>query len=74
MGWSVGSSGRGFGIVYIALDRMRNNYVAIKEVKMARDETVNENEVSLLRGCQSSCIVRYYNMIRTDDALWVRIR
>lgn len=53
---------------------MRNHYVAIKEVKMARDETVNENEVNLLRGCQSSCIVKYYNMIRTDDALWVRIR
>ena len=67
----MGSSGRGFGKVHLALDRMRNHYVAIKEVKMARDETVNEN---LLRGCQSSCIVKYYNMIRTDDALWVRIR
>lgn len=74
MGWSMGSSGRGFGKVHFALDRMRNHYVAIKEVKMARDETVNENEVNLLRGCQSSCIVKYYNMIRTDDALWVRIR
>lgn len=59
--------------MHLALDRMRNHYVAIKEVKMARDETVNENEVNLLRGCQSSCIVKYYNMIRTDDALWVRI-
>ena len=70
----MGSSGRGFGKVYLALDRMQNNFVAIKEVKMARDETVNENEVNLLRGCKSSCIVRYYNMIRTDDALQVRIR
>ena len=61
----------GFGEVYVAKDRMSNDLVAIKKVKMVMEDEQIENESRLLRECQSPLIVRYYDVLKREGELWV---
>ena len=64
-------SGRGFGEVFVALDKKSNDLVAIKKVKPLLNEDKLENEWKLLKECQSRYIVRYYDVLRRDGEFWV---
>ena len=64
---------RGFGEVFVALDRKSNDLVAIKKVKPLLNEDKLENEWKLLKECQSRYIVRYYDVLRRDGEFWVRL-
>ena len=55
---------RGFGEVFVALDKISNDLVAIKRVKMVMEDTGIETELELLKECQSHYIVRYYDVMR----------
>ena len=66
-------SGRGFGEVFVALDKKSNDLVAIKKVKPLLNEDELENEWKLLKECQSRYIVRYHNVLRMGSELWVRV-
>ena len=64
--------GSGFGEVFVALDTLSNDLVAIKRVKMLLDNNAVESESKLLKACQSRYIVRYYDVVRREGELWVR--
>ena len=64
--------GRGFGEVFVALDKESNDLVAIKRVKMVMEGTGIETELELLKECQSRYTVRYYDVLRREGELWVR--
>ena len=63
----------GFGEVYVALDSTSKDLVAIKKVKLLSDDKGIEKESELLRQCQSPLIVRYYDVLRMESELWVRM-
>ena len=63
----------GFGEVFAALDKTSNMLVAIKKVKLLSDDKGIEKESELLRQCQSPLIVRYYDVLRMESELWVRM-
>ena len=63
----------GFGEVFKALDKTSNMLVAIKKVKLQSDDKGIEKESELLRQCQSPLIVRYYDVLRMESELWVRM-
>ena len=63
--------GRGFGEVFVALDKSSNDLVAIKRVKMMMEDSEIASESELLKECQSRYIVRYYDVIRREGELWV---
>ena len=63
----------GFGEVFAALDKTSNMLVAIKKVKLQSDDKGIEKESELLRQCQSPLIVRYYDVLRMESELWVRM-
>ena len=62
---------RGFGEVFVALDKTSNDLVAIKRVRILMNDNEIESESKLLKECQSRYIVRYYNLIRKDNEFWV---
>ena len=64
-------SGRGFGEVFVALDKKSNDLVAIKRVKMVMEDDQIASESKLLKECQSRYIVRYYDVLRREGELWV---
>ena len=64
--------GRGFGEVFVALDKESNDLVAIKRVKMVMEDDQIASESKLLKECQSRYIVRYYDVMRMESELWVR--
>ena len=62
--------------MFVALNRLSYDLVAIKKMKMASDTSdtsVIENESRLLQECNSKYIVRYYDVIRKDNEVWVRV-
>ena len=63
----------GFGEVFKALDTISHDLVAIKKVKLLSDDKRIEKESELLRQCQSPLIVRYYDVLRKESELWVRM-
>ena len=62
---------RGFGEVFVALDKASNDLVAIKRVKMVMEDSEIASESKLLKECQSRYIVRYYDVMRREGELWV---
>lgn len=64
--------GRGFGEVFVALDKSSNDLVAVKKVKVTGYNNEIESETRLLRECRSRYIVSFYDMIQTEGELWVR--
>ena len=69
--WMVMMRGRGFGEVFVALDKSSNDLVAIKKVKVIVHNNEIESETRLLRECRSRYIVSFYDMIQTEGELWV---
>lgn len=63
---------RGFGRVWKALDKTSNSYVAIKQLPLSIDDKVIENEWKVLSKCESPFVVRYYDVVNSDNELWVR--
>ena len=67
------SASRGFGEVFVALNLLSYDLVAIKKMKMITNTTLIDNETKLLRECNSKYIVRYHDVIRKDNEIWVRV-
>ena len=63
--------GSGFGQVFVALEKMSNELVAIKRVKVTSNEAEVESECKLLKSCVSKFIVRYYDVVVKENELWV---
>ena len=59
--------------MFAALDKTSHMLVAIKKVKLLSDDKGIEKESELLRQCQSPLIVRYYDVLRMESELWVRM-
>ena len=62
---------RAFGEVFVALDKRLNDTVAIRKVKMVMKDEWIASESKYLKECQSRYIVRYYDVLRREGALWV---
>ena len=62
---------RAFGEVFVALDKTSNDLVAIKQVKLRREDEWIASEFKYLKECQSRYIVRYYDVLRRERKLWV---
>ena len=62
---------RAFGEVFVAFDKRVNDIVAIKQVNVRRGDEVIASELKLLKECQSRYIVRYYDVLQREGALWV---
>lgn len=54
----------------MALNTISNELVAVKCISVPPGAGPL-NEVELLKACQSGFIVRYYDMIRKDNEIWV---
>ena len=59
--------------MFVALYRLSYDLVAIKKMKMVTNVALIENESRLLQECNSKYIVRYYDVIRKDNEVWVRV-
>ena len=67
------SKDRRFGEVYLALNKKSKNQVVVKKVQMKADDSTVQNEVKMLKECCSKYIVRYYNLVRVGNEVWVRL-
>ena len=57
--------------MFVALNRLSYDLVAIKKMKMVTNVALIENESRLLQECNSKYIVRYYDVMRMESELWV---
>ena len=64
---------RGFGEVYLALDKKSNDQVVVKKVQMKVDDSTVQNEVKMLKECGSKYIVRYFDLVKVGNEVWVRL-
>ena len=55
----------------MAQDKISYNQVAVKKVRLAMKANELEREAELLKSCESAFIVRYYNLVRLENELWV---
>ena len=67
------SKDRRFGEVYLALDKKSKDQVVVKKVQMKVDDSTVQNEVKMLKECCSKYIVRYYDLVRVGNEVWVRL-
>ena len=59
--------------MYVALDKASNDYVAVKRVQMKVDEATVQNESKMLKECGSKYIVRYFDLVKMGNEVWVRL-
>ena len=59
--------------MYVALDKASNDYVAVKRVQMEVDESTVQNESRMLKECGSKYIVRYFDLVKVGNEVWVRL-
>ena len=59
--------------MYVALDKASNDYVAVKRVQMKVDESTVQNESKMLKECASNFIVRYFDLVKVGNEVWVRL-
>lgn len=59
-----------YGVVFKALDRQSNEYVAIKKVKGIQQNAFAV-ESSMLEHYRSKFIVRYYSFVQKEEEYWV---
>lgn len=66
----------GFGEVFKGLFRATGKEVALKIMDIESDVDVKsvEEEVKLIKTCDSAHVVKYYGSYFKKDKLWVRIR
>lgn len=63
---------RRLGETYLALDKTLDKLVVIEKVKgLAENKTVKRS-VRVLKNCQSSFIMNYFDVFRKRDEYWVR--
>lgn len=62
-----------FGKVYVAMDKKSNILVAIKQIVASIDDKDVERESQILKECNSPYIVRYYNIVNSENELWVGV-
>ena len=61
----------GFGKVFVGLNKVSKELVAIKRMKSQCNSEWIEKESRLLKGCVSRYIVRYYDLIQSDGETFV---
>lgn len=59
--------------MYVALNSISQELVAIKRVKIVSEKEQIESESRLLKSCKSRYVVGYYNVLRKENELWVRV-
>lgn len=57
----------------MAMDKKSNVLVAIKQIVASIDDKDVERESQILKECNSPYIVRYYNIVNSENELWVRV-
>ena len=62
---------RTFGEVWIAKEKHSHMLVAIKKVKEKGNMSTIEEEANSLRSSISSFIVKYYDVLKYKDEVWV---
>lgn len=65
------STTRGFGEVFLALDKSSSDLVAIKKTKIISYSQQVEKEAKTLKECTSKFIVKYFDVIHHNDEFWV---
>lgn len=68
---SVVINSRGFGKVFVGLNKESKEWVAIKRMISQRYSEWIEKESRLLKGCVSRYIVRYYDLIQKGGETYV---
>ena len=63
--------GSGFGEVFVARDTLSKDLVAIKKVRTVMSSEGIENESRMLKNCVSKFIVRYCDVVRRENEVWV---
>ena len=70
--WVYEVMNRGFGEVYVAKDRVSNDLVAIKKLRILTDSMALDGESQMLKSCVSKFVVRYCDVVMKENELWVR--
>ena len=60
-----------FGEVFDALNKITDERLVIKKMKLVPNQKTAEKECQLLKECKSSFLVRYYDVLKRDSELWV---
>ena len=60
-----------FGEVFDALNKITNERVVIKKMKLVTSQKTVEIEYQLLKECKSIFLVRCYDVLKRDSELWV---
>ena len=60
-----------FGEVFDALNKITNERVVIKKMRLVPNQKTVEKECQLLKECQSSFLVRCYDVLKRNGELWV---
>ena len=55
------------------MDKKSNVLVAIKQIVASINDKDVERESQILKECNSPYIVRYYNIVNSENELWVRV-
>ncbi len=63
---------RSYGKVYVAEDMISGDAVAVKKVRIVQDEWLLQEEVKSLKKCNSPFLVRYNDILKVGNELWVR--
>ena len=71
--WFPYFSNRSYGAVYKARHKSSKKVVAAKIIQVDSDLSDLMKEVTILKGCRSNYIVRYYGSYYLDEKLWVWI-
>ena len=62
-----------FGSVFKAVNNVTSEIVAVKIISLADEQALDDvrREISILKECDNSHIVKYYGSYFEDDNLWV---
>lgn len=63
---------RSYGEVYVAEDMISGDAVAVKKVQIVQDEWLVQEEVKSLKKCNSPFLVRWNDIPKVGNELWVR--
>ena len=57
----------------MALDKKSSVLVAVKKVRMVVPNSIAESESKMLKECASNFIVRYFDLVKVGNEVWVRV-
>ena len=59
--------------MFRAVENKSRDFVALKRIKMVVSSSQLQSENALLKECNSKYIVRYFDLVKVGNEVWVRL-